>query len=86
MCGAIKQKKLVKLYYESDNGTKAWKIVEPYILAIKDNGAGNIFLAALPTAEAAKKIEDRITRHYLVEKMDIMKLEVLDETFRSTKN
>lgn len=82
LCDAISQKRLIKFYYESaSSNKKEWRVVEPYIVAIKDKGEGNVFLAALPTTELSKRIEDRITGHYLLERIDISKLEVLNETF-----
>jgi hypothetical protein len=86
LCDAITTRRLVKFYYESvSSGKKEWRIVEPYILGVKNNGAGNIFLAALPISERSKKMESRVTGHYLLEKLDVMKLEVLDETFGKPK-
>ena len=60
-------------------------MVEPYILGIKDKGAGNIFLAALPISERAKKLEQRVTGHYLIDKIDSNLLEILEDTFDEPK-
>lgn len=80
LCAAIKQRHLVKFYYESNSSKKKeWRTVRPYLIGIKENGS--IFLAGLPITELPKKIEKRITGHYLLRKIDIMKLEVLSETF-----
>ena len=65
LCDAIAKRKLKKFYYESESGGKEWRTVQPYIVAIKDKGAGNTFLAGLPVAELSKSIEKRKLRHYL---------------------
>lgn len=86
LCTAIQQRKLIKFYYESvSSKKKGWRLVEPYILGIKDNGAGNIFLAALPISERAKKLEQRVTGHYLLDKIDCNLLEILEDTFDEPK-
>jgi hypothetical protein len=86
LCDAINQRRLVRFYYEStSSGKKDWRIVEPYIVGIKDKGAGNTFLAALSISELSKRTQDRIIGHYLIERMDITKLEILDETFDQPK-
>jgi len=58
---------------------KEWRIVQPYIIGI--NKKGNIFLAALPISELKKKIEDRITPHYLLKKIDISKIKLLPKKY-----
>ena len=82
LCDAIKERKLVRFYYESlSSGKKDWRTVEPYILGIKERGEGNAFLAALPITEKIKKIDKRITGHYLLDKIDVNKIEILAATF-----
>jgi hypothetical protein len=82
LCDAIKRRKLIRFYYESaSSGTKDWRTVEPYIIGIKDRGAGNSFLAALPITEMLKPIEKRITGHYLINKIDVNTIEVLEDTY-----
>jgi hypothetical protein len=79
LCKAIEQRRLVRFYYVSESGKKGWRKVQPYIVGVKENG--NTFLAALPLEELKKEIGKRKTGHYLIEKIDIDKLEVLSETF-----
>ena len=77
---AILERKLIRFYYESESsGKKEWRVVEPYIVGIKETG--NKFLAALPITELSKPLDKRVTGHYLLKKMDLKKLELLDETF-----
>lgn len=82
LCDAITKRSRIKFYYESSSsGKKEWRTVEPYIVAIKDRGAGNAFLAALPVTEIKKKIDKRITGHYLLDRIGIDTIEFLDETY-----
>ena len=86
LCNAIDKRRLIKFYYESNSSKKKeWRIIEPYIVGVKDKGAGNVFVTGLPKAELSKNIADRITGHYLIDKLDITKLEVLNETFEIPK-
>jgi hypothetical protein len=80
LCKAIKERRLIQFYYESEKSKKKeWRMVQPYIVGIKENG--NVFLAALPVSELQKRIEDRITPHYLLKKININKLELLPEKY-----
>jgi hypothetical protein len=80
LCKAIKEQGLVKFYYESDKSKrKEWRIVEPYILGIKENG--NIFLAALPTEELGKNIKNRSLGHFLLNKIDLTRFERLKKKY-----
>ena len=70
-------KKLVRFYHKSSSGSKkAWRNVEPCIVGIKDKGKDNIFLAGLPIYELSKNLKDCVTGHYLLNKIDIKKVEV----------
>jgi hypothetical protein len=57
ICGCIKELKTVWFYYESSSGNY-YRKVEPYILAIKDRGKGNIFFTgySYPSKKQNKKI------------------------------
>ena len=78
---AIKERKKVKFYYESERrGRKEWRTLYPYIIGVKANG--NIFLAALPEEELSKPISERQLGHFSLSKIDIEKLELLKETYR----
>ena len=82
LCEIIDQRKLISFYYESKTSNKKeWRTVEPYIVGIKDKGAGNIFLAALPIEQLSKKIKERTLGHYLIEKLDVSRFKILEETF-----
>ena len=70
LCKAIEERRLLKFYYESEKSKKKeWRIAQPYNVGIKENG--NVFLAALPISELRKKIQDCVTGHYWLKKMDI---------------
>jgi len=86
ICQAIKEHKVLWFNYESDSG-KYWRKVEPYLLAIKDKGKGNIFFTgyAYPSKERKTKSTNNNQGQYLLNKIDIYKFEVLDETFDSLK-
>ena len=86
ICQAIKEHKLLWFYYESSSG-KYWRKVEPYILAAKDKGKGNIFFTgyAYPSVERETESTNDDQGQYLLNKIDIKKFEVSDETFDSIK-
>jgi hypothetical protein len=86
ICQAIQERKIVKFYYESKSGNYERK-VEPYILAVKDKGKGNIFFTgyAYPSRERRTKSTNDNQGQYLLNKIDINKFEVLDEAFASIK-
>ncbi|MDQ6755722.1 MAG: WYL domain-containing protein [Bacteroidota bacterium] len=86
LCNAIKQKRLIKFYYESTtNKRNDWRIVEPYVVGIKENGKGNIFLAGWfrPTDAQLKNKQIPDMRHYLID--SINKLEILPQKFKELK-
>src|SRR5688572_9070570 len=84
LCDLIKQRKLIRFYYESESSRKKeWRIIEPYIIA--ENLKGNLILVGLPIEKRAINFIKRITPHYLIDKIDIKKLEVLSETFEEPK-
>lgn len=86
ICNAIKQRKVLRFYYESGSGNY-WRKVDPYILAIKDNGKGNVFFTGYvyPLKERKSKADNDDQGHYLLKKIDLNKFEVLDETFNDLK-
>jgi hypothetical protein len=86
ICQAIKEHKMLWFNYESDSG-RYWRKVEPYILAIKDKGKGNIFFTgyAYPSNESKKKNKNDNQGQYLLKKIDMNQFEVLDETFHALK-
>jgi Fic family protein len=84
LCDAIRERRLVKFYYESDSsGKKEWRTVEPYIIGIKHTG--NVFLAGLPVIEKSKPIEKRVTGHYSLKKINLNNLEILSEKYTEPK-
>jgi hypothetical protein len=84
ICECIKEHKVLWFYYESSSG-KYRRKVEPYILAVKDNG--NLFFTgyAYPSKEAKHKNTNDNQGQYLLNKIDINQFEVLDETFNKLK-
>jgi hypothetical protein len=86
ICKCIEEHKVVWFYYESSSG-KYWRKVDPYILAIKDNGKGNIFFTGYvyPSKEGRQKNNSDDQGQYLLNKIDINQFEVLDETFNELK-
>lgn len=86
ICNAIKQRKVLSFYYESGSGNYTRKVA-PYILAIKDNGNGNLFFTGYvyPSKEKKSKSDNDDQGHYLLNKIDLNKFEVSHETFNELK-
>jgi hypothetical protein len=86
ICECIKEHRILWFYYESSSG-KYWRKVDPYILAVKDNGNGNIFFTgyAYPSKKAKHKNNNDNQGQYLLNKIDIHQFEILDETFDELK-
>ena len=86
ICQCIKEHKVLWLSYKSKSG-EHWRKVDPYILAIKDNGEGNTFFTGYvyPSKEAKRENNNDNQGHYLLNKIDINQLEVFDETFDELK-
>ena len=84
LCDLIKQRRLISFYYESkSSGKKEWRTIEPYIIA--ENLKGNLILVGLPIEQRTNAIKKSITPHYLIDKINIGKLEMLSETFEEPK-
>jgi hypothetical protein len=81
ICMAIDNKLPLILYYESkSSGTKGWREVRPYLLGV--NKKGNLELAAVPIEELSKKqIDQRISKHYLLENLDAGEITVIPSPF-----
>lgn len=79
---AIKQHRIVNLYYESDSG-KYWRKVEPYIVGIKDKGKGNFFFTGyfLPTKKQLSEGNKPKQKTFLIDKIDIKKFEISNNKF-----
>jgi hypothetical protein len=86
ICKAIKEHKILGFKYESDSG-EYWRKVEPYILAIKNEGKGNVYFTgyAYPSLQRKNKSTNDNQGHYLLNKIDINQFQVLDETFNGVK-
>ncbi len=84
---AIKQRKLVEFYYESDNGTIGWRKVEPYLVAVKNKGRGNIFFTGYvhPGEEIKRRKNNDDQGQYLLNKIDIKRFKISEEVFDSIK-
>jgi hypothetical protein len=84
LCEAIENRQSIRFYHESrSSGKKGWRIVEPYIIGIKRTG--NVFLAGMPVEERTKSIDERITGHYLLRKIEQNKLEIRSKTYSEPK-
>jgi hypothetical protein len=84
LCKSIRERRLIRFYYESDSsGKKEWRTIEPYIIA--KNAKDNLILVGLPLEQIPNRIDKRITPHYLIEKFDINKLEILSKTYKEPK-
>ena len=86
LCDCIERHKVLWFYYESRRGS-FWRKVDPYILAINDNGKGNTFFTGYVdrSKEAQLKNNDDDQGHYLLKKIDMSQFKVLDETFHELK-
>lgn len=81
LCNAIKQRRWLHFYYESETTEKKeWREVIPYLIGI--NKKGNLELAGLPSTELSKKIQDRISGHYLLKIIDEKQFKVLSKTLK----
>ena len=79
LCKIIKQKNLIKFYYESGtSGRKGWRTIRPYMLI--PIGA-NIQVVGTPVEELNKILSKRQPGHYLISKLSKKKIVILSETF-----
>jgi uncharacterized protein YecE (DUF72 family) len=83
---AIKQRKLVEFYYESDSGS-GWRKVEPYLIAIKNKGRSNVFFTGYvhPSQDIKRRKSNDDQGQYLLNKIDIKQFRILDEEFDTVK-
>jgi Fic family protein len=84
LCKAIKERHLIRFYYASSGG-KYWRKIEPYLLAIKQNGS--IYFTGyehFSKQRVKEKGNDR-QGQYLLNKIDSSKFKVLKQTFGSIK-
>lgn len=81
---AIKEKRKLQFWYESSSGSYE-RIVEPYLLAIKDKGQGNIFFTGYQTPNPRfprkKNKDDNNQGQYLLKDIDLNRFTILDENF-----
>jgi len=85
LCRAIKQKQVIKFYYESrTNQNKDWRIVEPYMVGIR-KGNGNIFLTGwfIPSADQILQNQKLGQKQYLIDQ--IKKFTMLSRHFNTIK-
>ena len=84
-CKAILQRKLLKIYYESESsGRKDWRIIRPYM--IWPNNKNHLVLAGVPTEELQKfSKEKRRSGQYLITqlitRLNEKQIQILPETF-----
>jgi len=80
LCKIIKQRRLIKFYYESDtSGRKGWRTVRPYMVI--PIGV-NIQVVGTPVGEINKILNKRQPGHYLISKLIKEKIVILSETFK----
>ena len=78
LCKAIKERRLLYFYYESDSsGKKEWREIRPYMIIPRDKD--NLELVGLRSEQL--KTGDRQPGHYYLTKLDMEKLKILDEKF-----
>jgi len=84
MCKAIIERRMISFYYESKGG-KYHRKVEPYLMAIKENG--NIYVTGYEYASKERTREKNNDRQgqYLLKKIDLDRFKTLEETFDSLK-
>jgi uncharacterized protein YecE (DUF72 family) len=85
---AIKEKKKIKFWYESTAGSYE-RIVEPYLIAIKDKGQGNIFFTGYQYPDTNSKRKQNSNNNqgqYLLKEIDLKKFIILDEEFEKIHN
>jgi hypothetical protein len=76
LCKAIKERRLLSFPYASKRRNEP-RTIRPYMII--PNEKGNLELVGLPIKQLNK--EHRQAGHYLLDKLDITQLKVLDETF-----
>ena len=89
----IKQKKLVEFYYESNAGKpnehKDWRRIEPYMIAIHNEGAkkGKMYFTGYFLPDSKQRKEGRLEeqKQYYIDKVDTTQFKILDETFEKPK-
>lgn len=81
---AIKGKKKLKFWYESKSGSYE-RIVEPYLIAIKDKGQGNVFFTGYQYGDSILSSKSTYANNhqgqYLLKEIDLNRFIMLDETF-----
>ena len=78
ICRAIREKKVIEFHFESDSGNKGLRKIKPYMVYINDKD--EIKVAGLPR-ELWNIKGKKQPRHYLLEKINLNELEVLEEKF-----
>ncbi len=84
LCKAIRNHNTLRFYYESSSG-KYWRKVDPYILAIKDKGAGNTFFTGYVHPSSKNENKNDNQGQYLLNKIDTNRFKVLDKKFNKLK-
>jgi uncharacterized protein YecE (DUF72 family) len=81
---AVREKKKLRFYYESATGNYV-RTVEPYLVAIKEKGQGNIFFTGYqypdPAFQRKKGKNNNQQGQYLLKDISLKKFAILDETF-----
>jgi hypothetical protein len=88
LCNAIKNRNLLKFYYESDSSKrKDWRIIKPYM--IWPNSNNNLSLAGEPLDFRVNKKGEIVSGQYLLsqllERFEKGQFEILSDKFESLK-
>src|SRR5215213_9018005 len=84
LCKAIKERRSLQFYFESETKGKVWRTIRPYMILPRDikgnlESENVLELVGLPT-EQLKKTKRQLG-HYFLYKLDMNRFKVLDETF-----
>jgi hypothetical protein len=80
--GAIKNRRLIRFYYESiSSKKKGFRIIEPYIIGIYKEGNKNTYLSGLPYEDFKKGIRRTEQGQYIIGKINHKQLEILPDKF-----
>jgi hypothetical protein len=84
LCKAIKERRLLQFYFESDTKGKTWRTIRPYMVLpryTKENldFENALELVGLPTEQL--KSAKKQPGHYYLHKLDMSRFDVFNETF-----
>ena len=82
---AIDRCRKIRFYYESIRGGNYCRKVEPYLIAINEKGNAYVTGYEYPSNERKTEQNNDGQGQWLLNKIDLNKCEVLDETFSTLK-